>query len=173
MTRLVETVRMALDAVRSSPLRALLAILGIVIGIVAVVSTMTAANGIASSFQATASSLGADVLYVTRMPWIMNGGFFDFRNCPASPCATGRSSSRASRRAGLQPDDCARATSSTARRSPSRSTSSAPPTASCWSPAVPELAHHLLRRPASQPDLRDRSGSTSACSRVATRSTPR
>ncbi len=82
MTRLVETVRMALDAVRSSPLRALLAILGIVIGIVAVVSTMTAANGIASSFEATASSLGADVLYVTRMPWIMNGGFFDLRNRP-------------------------------------------------------------------------------------------
>jgi putative ABC transport system permease protein len=63
-------------------MRAVLTTLGIIIGIVAVVTTMTAANGLTVTFEDSISVLGTDVLYVSRMPWIVTGGFFDFRNRP-------------------------------------------------------------------------------------------
>jgi putative ABC transport system permease protein len=56
--------------------------LGIIIGIVAVATTMTAANGLANNFKESISAIGSDVFYVSKMPWIMNGNFFDYRNRP-------------------------------------------------------------------------------------------
>ncbi len=79
----VEAARLAGAALRANPVRAVLTTLGIVIGIVAVVTTMTAANGLATSFKESVAVLGSDVLYVSRMPWMFNGGFFRFRNRPA------------------------------------------------------------------------------------------
>jgi putative ABC transport system permease protein len=73
---------MALQAIRANTMRAVLTTLGIIIGIVAVVTTMTAANGLTVTFEDSISVLGTDVLYVSRMPWIVTGGFFDFRNRP-------------------------------------------------------------------------------------------
>ena len=77
-----ESLRIAFAALRASPARGVLTTLGIIIGIVAVATTMTAANGLASSFRDNVSVLGADVLYVSRMPWIFNGPFFELRNRP-------------------------------------------------------------------------------------------
>jgi len=79
---LIEAVRIALEAIRANTMRGVLTTLGIIIGIVAVVTTMTAANGLSASFHDNVSVLGTDVLYVSRMPWMVNGGFFDFRNRP-------------------------------------------------------------------------------------------
>ena len=56
--------------------------LGIVIGIVAVTTTMTAFNGMQSAFREGASAVGADVIYVSRMPWIVMGDWFVYRNRP-------------------------------------------------------------------------------------------
>jgi len=67
-------------ALRANPARGVLTTLGIIIGIVAVATTMTAANGLATSFRENVSVLGTDVLYVSRMPWIFNGPFFELRN---------------------------------------------------------------------------------------------
>jgi putative ABC transport system permease protein len=78
----VESLIMAMGALRGNPARSVLTTLGIVIGIVAVVTTMTAANGLANSFAESVSVLGADVLYVSRTPWVMTGRFFQFRNRP-------------------------------------------------------------------------------------------
>jgi putative ABC transport system permease protein len=47
-----------------------------------VITTMTAVNGLASSFKESVSVLGSDVVYVSRMPWIITGNFFEFRNRP-------------------------------------------------------------------------------------------
>ena len=69
-------------AIRANKARGVLTTLGIVIGIVAVVTTMTAANGLANRFRESFSALGTDVLYVSRMPWIIDGDFFQFRNRP-------------------------------------------------------------------------------------------
>ena len=77
-----EAFRIALAALRANKARGVLTTLGIIIGIVAVVTTMTAANGLANNFRESVSVLGTDVLYVSRMPWIFQGRFFQFRNRP-------------------------------------------------------------------------------------------
>ena len=78
----VEAAKIAAAAIRANTARGILTTLGIIIGIVAVVTTMTAANGLANSFKESVSALGSDVLYVSRMPWIITGNFFEFRNRP-------------------------------------------------------------------------------------------
>jgi putative ABC transport system permease protein len=78
----VEAFRIALAALRANKARGILTTLGIIIGIVAVVTTMTAANGLANNFRESVSVLGTDVLYVSRIPWMFQGRFFQFRNRP-------------------------------------------------------------------------------------------
>jgi putative ABC transport system permease protein len=77
-----ESFRIALRAIRANKARGILTTLGIVIGIVAVVLTMTAANGLQNKFRESFSSVGTDVLYVSRMPWVVMDDFFLFRNRP-------------------------------------------------------------------------------------------
>ncbi len=80
LTELGETLNLAFAAIRANKTRGLLTTLGIIIGIVAVVTTMTAANGLGNSFKESISAIGSDVLYVSRMPWVMHGNWFEFRN---------------------------------------------------------------------------------------------
>jgi putative ABC transport system permease protein len=77
-----ESLRIAFGAVRANKSRGILTTLGIIIGIVGVVTTMTAANGLSNSFKESVSVLGSDVLYISRTPWVFTGSFFDFRNRP-------------------------------------------------------------------------------------------
>jgi len=78
----VESLRIAWQAIVANKARGVLTTLGIIIGIVAVTTTMTAFNGMQSSFRQGAGAIGADVVYVSRMPWIIMNDFFDFRNRP-------------------------------------------------------------------------------------------
>jgi putative ABC transport system permease protein len=78
----LESFKIALAALRANTARGVLTTLGIIIGIVAVVTTMTAANGLANSFRESVSVLGTDVLYVSRIPWVFQGRFFQYRNRP-------------------------------------------------------------------------------------------
>ncbi len=75
-----ESFRMALTAIKANKSRGVLTTLGIVIGILAVVTTMTAANGLGNNFRESISALGSDVLYVSKRPWIITGNFLSFRN---------------------------------------------------------------------------------------------
>src|SRR5688572_3513913 len=43
---------------------------------------MTAANGLQNRFRESFSAVGADVIYVSRMPWVVMNDFFLFRNRP-------------------------------------------------------------------------------------------
>ena len=79
---LSESLRIALRAIRANKGRGALTTLGIIIGIVAVVVTMTAANGLQNKFRESFASVGADVIYVSRMPWVVMNDFFQFRNRP-------------------------------------------------------------------------------------------
>jgi len=83
LLELAESLRIAFAAIRAGKTRGILTTLGIVIGIVGVVTTLTAANGIRNSFRESVSALGSDVLYVSRMPWVIRGNFFEFRGRPA------------------------------------------------------------------------------------------
>lgn len=77
---IAESFKIALAAIKANKSRGVLTTLGIVIGIVAVVTTMTAANGLGNRFRESISAIGSDVLYVSRMPWVVTGNFFQFRN---------------------------------------------------------------------------------------------
>ena len=76
------SIQIALGALRANKFRGALTTLGIIIGIVAVVLTMTAANGLQNKFRESFSSVGTDVLYVSRMPWVVMNDFFLYRNRP-------------------------------------------------------------------------------------------
>ena len=78
----IDALLMALAAIKSNKTRGILTALGIVIGIVAVVTTMTVANGLENNFKESISAIGSDVLYVSRMPWVITGNFFEYRNRP-------------------------------------------------------------------------------------------
>jgi putative ABC transport system permease protein len=82
LLELGRALRIAMDAVRANKTRGALTTLGIIIGVVGVVTTMTAAQGLSNSFKESVSVLGSDVLYVSRIPWIIHGRFFEFRNRP-------------------------------------------------------------------------------------------
>ena len=77
-----QSLRIAYDAIVANKARGALTTLGIIIGIVAVITTMTAANGLQNTFRQSFSSVGTDVLYVSRMPWVVMDDFFLFRNRP-------------------------------------------------------------------------------------------
>lgn len=78
----LESFKIAARAIVANKARGVLTTLGIIIGIVAVTTTMTAFNGIKSSFMQGAGSIGADVVYVSRMPWVVINDFFQYRNRP-------------------------------------------------------------------------------------------
>jgi putative ABC transport system permease protein len=77
-----ESLQIALGALRANKARGALTTLGIIIGIVAVITTMTAANGLQNRFRESFSAVGTDVIYVSRMPWVVMDDFFRFRNRP-------------------------------------------------------------------------------------------
>lgn len=69
ISELRECVSISLDAVRANKMRSALATLGIVIGIVTVTLMGAAIHGLDRAFIRSISSLGADVLYVSRDDW--------------------------------------------------------------------------------------------------------
>jgi putative ABC transport system permease protein len=82
LIELQEAMQIAVGALRANKARGVLTTLGIIIGIVAVILTMTAANGLKSTFRQSFSAVGADVIYVSRMPWVIMNDFFLYRNRP-------------------------------------------------------------------------------------------
>jgi len=77
-----ESLGIALRALLANKGRGALTTLGIIIGIVAVVTTMTAVNGLQNRFRESLSAVGTDVIYVSRMPWVVMNDFFRYRNRP-------------------------------------------------------------------------------------------
>jgi putative ABC transport system permease protein len=80
MHEVSESFQIAFRAIKANKVRGMLTTLGIIIGIVAVVTTMTAANGLGNRFKESISVIGSDVLYISRRPWVFSGSFFQFRN---------------------------------------------------------------------------------------------
>jgi putative ABC transport system permease protein len=67
-----EGLSFAYDAVRANKMRAVLTTLGIVIGIVTVTLMGATINGLNQSFHSSISNMGADVLYLNRVDWLIN-----------------------------------------------------------------------------------------------------
>jgi len=77
---LKEGLLIALRAIRSNKVRSILTMLGIVIGITSVVLMTTAIKGINNSFEKGISSLGTDVLYISKWAWFNNTEWWKIRN---------------------------------------------------------------------------------------------
>ena len=78
-----ESLRIALRAIRANKGRGALTTLGIIIGIVAVVVTMTAANGLRNKFRESFSAVGTDVILYSRA----FAGFWSVSTTSTSSCA--------------------------------------------------------------------------------------
>lgn len=65
-----ESVKMALDTLRTNKLRSGLTVLGIVIGVTTVITISSIINGVNARVSAWVDSLGSNVLWVTRLPVI-------------------------------------------------------------------------------------------------------
>src|SRR3954454_8384617 len=65
-----ESVRMALETLRTNKLRSGLTILGIVIGVTTVIAISSVINGLNNNVQALVNSLGTNVIWVFHMPVI-------------------------------------------------------------------------------------------------------
>ncbi|NNE34325.1 MAG: ABC transporter ATP-binding protein, partial [Rhodothermales bacterium] len=65
-----EGLLIAVRAVRGNKMRSVLTTLGIIIGIISVTSMATVVNGIERGFEEDMASLGADVLYIEKWPWV-------------------------------------------------------------------------------------------------------
>ena len=91
---LEESIPIAVDALRANKARGALTTLGIIIGIVAVVLTMTAANGLQNKFRESFSAVGSDVIYVSRMPWVVMNDFFSVSQPPRHRAEGGAARSR-------------------------------------------------------------------------------
>jgi putative ABC transport system permease protein len=75
-----ESFFIALRAIRANKIRSILTMLGIIIGITAVVLMTTAIKGIDNSFQSGISALGSDVLYIDKWAWFTNDEWWKMRN---------------------------------------------------------------------------------------------
>jgi putative ABC transport system permease protein len=75
-----EGLAIAWRAIRANKIRAALTMLGIFIGITAVVLMSTAIKGIDNSFKNGISALGSDVLYVDKWSWFSNDEWWRMRN---------------------------------------------------------------------------------------------
>src|SRR3954465_15158265 len=64
----------ALQELRANKLRTFLSLLGITIGIFCIIAVLTVVDGLKSNIQDKMSSLGSDVLYVNRKPWVPESG---------------------------------------------------------------------------------------------------
>ncbi len=77
---LSEGLAIAWRAIRANKIRAALTMLGIFIGVTAVVLMSTAIKGIDNSLQNGVSALGSDVLYIDKWAWFSNDEWWRMRN---------------------------------------------------------------------------------------------
>lgn len=75
-TRLIfESLRFAWNELLVNPLRTILSLLGVTIGIFAIIGVFTIVDSLESSIKTSLSFLGDKVIYVMKWPWVFNGPY--------------------------------------------------------------------------------------------------
>lgn len=69
LVQIFESFRFAWKALRANVLRTILSLLGVTIGIFAIISVLTIVDSLEKSVKASLSFLGSDALYVDKFPW--------------------------------------------------------------------------------------------------------
>lgn len=71
---ILTSVKQALHELRANKLRTFLSLLGVTIGIFCIISVLTVIDSLKNNISNELSSLGSDVIYVGRWPWMDEGG---------------------------------------------------------------------------------------------------
>ena len=75
-TRLIfESLRFAWNALLVNPLRTILSLLGVTIGIFAIIGVFTIVDSLENSIKGSLSFLGDKVIYVAKWPWVFDGPY--------------------------------------------------------------------------------------------------
>ena len=69
-----ESLVMAIQAVTVNRLRAMLSLLGITIGIFAIIAVFTIVDSLETNIRESLNSLGSDIIYVQKWPWAPEDG---------------------------------------------------------------------------------------------------
>ena len=80
LRELWESVKIAAGALRANKLRALLTLLGIIVGVTTVIGIVSLTEGLDEAFGEQISSLGSDVLYVQKFAWFNQDDWDKYRN---------------------------------------------------------------------------------------------
>ena len=84
-----DNARLAVGTLAANPLRSLLTLLGVVIGVTTVVTMMALIEGLRTKVTSDLSNLGANVFTVSKWPGGFNLGRMDWRRCPAPSRTSG------------------------------------------------------------------------------------
>ena len=80
LIELWEGIKIAVAALWANKLRAILTLLGMIIGVTTVIGIFSLTQGLDKAFGEEISSLGSDVLYVQKFPWMDHNDFEKYRN---------------------------------------------------------------------------------------------
>jgi len=68
---LIESLRTAVESIKNNRLRSILTTLGIIIGVMTVIIVVSIIAGIQNKIEKVFSSIGSNVIYVEKRPWVM------------------------------------------------------------------------------------------------------
>ena len=80
LSELWEGIKIAVGALRANKLRAILTLLGIIVGVTTVIGIVSLTQGLDKAFGEQISSLGSDVLYIQKFSWVDREGWEKYRN---------------------------------------------------------------------------------------------
>ncbi|MFN4144418.1 MAG: ABC transporter permease [Runella sp.] len=75
LRQLYESIRFAWQALRANLLRTLLSLLGVTVGIFAIIGVLTIVDSLERNIRTSLSEIGTDVVYIQKWPWIFGGEF--------------------------------------------------------------------------------------------------
>jgi len=82
LIKLWESVLIALRALAQNKMRAILTTLGIIIGVLTVVSVASIIEGLNEGFASQIANIGSNTIYVQKYPWVAGNDWFKYRNRP-------------------------------------------------------------------------------------------
>jgi putative ABC transport system permease protein len=82
LIKLKENIIIALKALKQHKMRSVLTTLGIIIGVLTVVSVASIITGLNKGFQDKLSFLGSNTFYIQKYPWMTHGEWYKYRNRP-------------------------------------------------------------------------------------------
>jgi putative ABC transport system permease protein len=77
---LIEGARIALFSLRANRLRTVLTTLGVGIGVATLLAILGIIQGLDTSFASQLAALGSNSVYISKMPWVQMGSWWEFRN---------------------------------------------------------------------------------------------